>query len=90
MKSEAQTCTCHPSEAPIPCPHKYAYSECVAAARAAADAEMAKLPRHVPIFVTYDDIKNDIPNIQGNVTNLEAFCKAIEQGRIGNVRVDKQ
>ena len=25
-------CTCHPSEAPVPCQHKYAYSECAAAA----------------------------------------------------------
>jgi hypothetical protein len=25
-------CTCHPSEAPVPCPQKYAYSECVEAA----------------------------------------------------------
>ncbi len=35
-KPSAQTtersCTCHPSEAPVPCQHKYAFSECVKAA----------------------------------------------------------
>jgi hypothetical protein len=24
----ARPCTCHPDEAPVPCPHKYALSEC--------------------------------------------------------------
>jgi hypothetical protein len=28
------SCTCHPSEAPVPCQHKYAFSECRAAAPA--------------------------------------------------------
>jgi hypothetical protein len=28
-------CTCHPSEAPQPCQHKYAFSECVVAAKLA-------------------------------------------------------
>ena len=27
-----RSCTCHPSEAPVPCRHKHALSECVAAA----------------------------------------------------------
>jgi hypothetical protein len=31
-------CTCHPDEAPVPCQHKYAFSECERAARIAADA----------------------------------------------------
>lgn len=34
----ARNCTCHPDEAPIPCQHKYAFSECAEAARAAAPA----------------------------------------------------
>jgi DNA modification methylase len=34
-------CTCHPSEAPVPCQHKYAFSECVAAATAGESAPNA-------------------------------------------------
>lgn len=26
-------CTCHPDEAPVPCQRKYAFSECLAAAK---------------------------------------------------------
>jgi hypothetical protein len=32
-------CTCHPDEAPVPCPHKYAFGECVKAAALAEAAE---------------------------------------------------
>lgn len=31
-----RACTCHPSEAPVPCQHRYAYSECKAAVEAPA------------------------------------------------------
>lgn len=30
---QTRDCTCHPSEAPVPCQHKYAFSECVKAAQ---------------------------------------------------------
>jgi ribosomal protein S12 methylthiotransferase accessory factor YcaO len=33
-----RACTCHPDEAPKPCPQRYAYSECVLAARLAEAA----------------------------------------------------
>jgi hypothetical protein len=29
---QERVCTCHPNEAPQPCPQRYAYSECVLAA----------------------------------------------------------
>jgi hypothetical protein len=29
-QTTTRPCTCHPSEAPIPCQHKYALSECMA------------------------------------------------------------
>jgi hypothetical protein len=41
-------------------------------------------------FVTYDDAANGIPDVQGNLTDLVAFCRAIEQGRIKNVRMAEQ
>lgn len=36
--AQERACTCHPSEAPVPCQHKYAFSECV---EAAADSSPA-------------------------------------------------
>jgi hypothetical protein len=32
-----RSCTCHPSEAPVRCPQKYAYSECVETAKRILD-----------------------------------------------------
>jgi len=47
---EAQTterpCTCHPSEAPVPCPQKYAYSECIAHEMATEKTTEPKPPKH--------------------------------------------
>jgi hypothetical protein len=32
LSSPERPCTCHPDEAPVPCQHRFAYSECLAAA----------------------------------------------------------
>ena len=67
----ARPCTCHPDEAPTPCPKKYAISECriaaleaeVSALRAERDAieartieECAKVAHHYDITVACADI----------------------------------
>lgn len=43
VNTDARTCTCHPSEAPTPCPRKYAFSECAAANRAVLLSEALDL-----------------------------------------------
>ena len=42
----------------------------------------------IGIFVKYDDVVNNIPNVMGNISDFEAFCKMIERGRIKNVRLE--
>jgi hypothetical protein len=46
QKPDSRICTCHPSEAPVPCQHKYAFTECLIASlldRAErAEAEVAR------------------------------------------------
>jgi hypothetical protein len=44
MSSTERLCTCHPSEAPVPCQKKYAYSECIKAAFASFTTEPEKCP----------------------------------------------
>jgi hypothetical protein len=34
---DARSCTCHPDDAPVPCPRRYALSECQAAMPEAAE-----------------------------------------------------
>lgn len=45
----ARACTCHPSEAPVPCRKQYAFLDCIRAeARAIALEEAAKVAENFP------------------------------------------
>lgn len=52
MTADSRACTCHPSEAPQPCQHRFAYSEC---RRAALVEKVGKL-------LWYDGSGFDVPN----------------------------
>jgi hypothetical protein len=40
-----RSCTCHPSEAPVPCQHKYVFSECVKTASGGSRQKKTRRPR---------------------------------------------
>lgn len=40
--TDQKACTCHPAEAPAPCQRRYAFSECVDVAEAAAPRSQAE------------------------------------------------
>jgi hypothetical protein len=60
---DPRNCTCHPSEAPVPCERKYAFSECLAAARARKGLQPA----------------TDWPLVETSMADWEAWAKEGEK-----------
>ena len=60
-----RACTCHPDEAPRPCPQKYAYSECVLAALRAENERLQDELRCVHAHMNH---------LRGLVKGIASFC----------------
>jgi hypothetical protein len=70
-------CTCHPSEAPVPCQRKYAFSECVGAA---ADAEVARI-----MAMTGEELRADYIARGMAPEKVVAECRAIFERAMATV-----
>lgn len=67
-------CTCHPDEAPVPCQHKYAFSECVAAYEASSAGQCEEIKESHTMWLTYERKQKMQIQVPIAVTILDTYA----------------
>ena len=68
-------CTCHPDEAPVPCQHKYAFSECERAATEIDPDQFDAAVRRLDAAVRRMAVDDDLPADWAEKEFLEVYAE---------------